>query len=102
MMRDVTHVVIGTLQIWMTTVAPVETFTVVVDACVLDLDRLTAIGTTDLAADLVGMKMTVLEIEAHVGIVIMDGREVQAQKRNLLPRNLLRMNEIEEPSSFSS
>lgn len=67
---DVTHAVIGTLQIQMTHIVLLgETFTVVVGVLVLDQDPLTVIGTIGPGVELDEMTTKELERGAHDVIV---------------------------------
>lgn len=103
---DVTHAVIGTLQIPMRLFAPpVGIITAAVDALALVPGLLTMIDITGPVAEAAVMKMTEFEIGAPVVTAIAAESEHQAQnaqKANPLRHSPLRMSAIAELSSYSN
>ena len=100
---DVTHAVIGTLQIQMThTVLQGETFTVVVGVLVLDQDPLTVIGTTGPGVEHDVMTTKGFGKGAHDVIVTAGEDAHRAPNLRRAPPNPLRMNVTEGLSLCSN
>ena len=100
---DVTHAVIGTLQIRTIHIAPQEeTSTVVVGALVLDQGRLMVIGIIGPEVEHDGMTTIEPEREAHDVIVMAEGDAHQAPSRKNLHPSLLKTSVIGGQSSFNN
>ena len=100
---DVTHAVIGTLQIQMTRIVLLEeTFTVVVGVLVLDQDPLTVIGTIGPGVEHDVMTMKEFEKGAH-DVIVTAGEDAHlAPSLRRAPPSPLRTNVIEGLSLCSN
>ena len=100
---DVTHVVIGTLQMLKTLFVLLEgTSTVVVGVPALAQDRLTVIGTIGPEVGLGAMKMKEPETEAHAATALADEDGHRAPRQKILRPNPLRTSVTEELSLCSN